>query len=116
MSKVYVVVSLFLAFAALMSAIGKLTKNPKVVTMMTSLGVPSSWLPRLAGAEIAGAVGLVVGLKSKPIGIAAAVGLVGYFVGAVLTHVKAKEKGIGPAAFLAVVAVASVVLRIATKG
>ncbi len=116
MSKAYVVVSIFLAFAALMSAIGKLTKNPKVVTMMTSLGVPSSWLPRLAGAEIAGTIGLLVGLKTKPIGIAAAIGLVAYFVGAVITHLKAKDKNIGPPAFLTLVAVVAVVLRIATKG
>lgn len=109
-----VVVSALLALAALGSAAGKLTKNPKIVENMTKLSVPLAWLPRLAVAEIAGAVGLLVGLGVPAIGIAAAIGLIAYFVGAVITHVRAKDKELAPAAVLALVAVAALVLRVVT--
>jgi hypothetical protein len=50
----------------------------------------NSWLPALGAAKLAGAVGLVAGLLGlRALGIAAAVCLVLFFVGAVLTHVKA---------------------------
>lgn len=111
---VCVIVSVLLALAAAGSAAGKLTKNPKVVEGMTAVNVPMSWLPRLALAELAGAVGLLVGLAVAPLGIAAAIGLVAYFVGAVAAHVRVGNKDVAPAAALAVVAVAALVLRIAT--
>lgn len=110
-----VVVSVLLALAALGSGMGKLTKQPKIVESLTGLGVPSSWFPFLALAEIAGAVGLLVGLGVAPLGIAAAIGLIAYFVGAVLTHIKAKDKNFAPPAVLALIAVAALVLRIATR-
>lgn len=109
-----IVVSVLLALAALGSGAAKLTKQPKLVEQMAALGVPAAWLPRLAAAEIAGAVGLLVGLKVAPLGIAAGVGLVLYFVGAVATHLRKGDKNIAPPALLGLVAVAAVVLRIIT--
>ena len=109
-----VVVSAILALAAFGSGVGKLSKQPKLVENMTKLGVPNSWLPLLAAAEIAGAVGLIVGLKVAPLGIAAGIGLIAYFAGAVLTHVKAKDREFAPALVLGLVSVAAVVLRIAS--
>lgn len=109
-----VVVSALLALAALGSGAAKLTKQPKLVEQLGGLGVPLAWLPRLAAAEIAGAVGLLVGLKVAPLGIAAGVGLVLYFVGAVGTHLRKGDKNIAPPAMLALFSVAAVVLRIVT--
>ena len=112
---VTVVVSVLLALAAAGSAMGKLTKNPKIVEQLTGLGVPTSWLPPLAVAELAGAVGLLVGLAVAPLGMAAAVGLILYFLGAVATHVKAGDtKGIPAPLVLALISAAALVLRIAT--
>lgn len=111
---VTVIVSVVLALAALGSAAAKLTENPKIVTTLGGLGVPMAWLPKLAAAEIAGAVGLLIGLAVPAIGIAAAAGLVGYFVGAVITHLKANDHEIVPPAVLGLVAVAAMALRIAT--
>lgn len=55
------------------------------------MGVPRSWLPTLAVLKLAGAGGLFVGhLGLRHIGIAAALGLVLYFVGAVVVHVRAR--------------------------
>ena len=109
-----VVVSVLLALAVTGSAAGKLTKNPKVVESLTNAGVPQSWLPRLASAELAGAVGLLVGLVVAPIGVAAAIGLIAYFVGAVIAHLKVKDKMIAPPLVLGLIAVAALVLRLAT--
>lgn len=111
---VTVVVSVVVALAAIGSAVAKLTKQPKILEQMTHLGVPVGWLPRLAAAEIAGGVGVLVGLAVPALGIAAAIGLIAYFVGAVVTHVRAKDSEIAPAAALAVVAAAALVLRIVT--
>ena len=51
-------------------------------------GVPRTWWPWLGIAKALGAVGLVVGLAVPAIGIAAA-GLVAYFLGAMVTIVRA---------------------------
>jgi uncharacterized membrane protein YphA (DoxX/SURF4 family) len=109
-----VIVSAQVALAAIGSGFGKLSKQPKLVENLTGLGVPLAWLPRLAAAEIAGGIGVLVGLKVAPLGIAAAIGLVAYFVGAVITHLRAKDKNFAPPAALALLAAAALVLRIVT--
>jgi hypothetical protein len=62
----------------------KLRRNEPVLAVVHgTVGVPEWHLPTLAVLEIAGAVGILVGLWFEPLGIAAAAGLVAYFVGAV---------------------------------
>lgn len=109
-----IAVSVFLALAVFGSAMAKLTKQPKLVESMTALQIPFGWLPWLAAAEIAGAIGLIVGLWVAPIGIAAAIGLVGYFVGAVATHVRANDKNLVAPGVLLVLSIAALVLRLVT--
>lgn len=109
-----VVVSALLAVALVGSAMGKLTKNPKIVESLTGLGVPLAWLPRLGAVEVAGAVGLLVGLAVAPLGVAAALGVVAYFLGAVITHVRAGDKNLIPPTVLGLVAVVALALRLAT--
>ena len=111
---VTVIVSILLAAGLLGSAAAKLTKSPKVVEQLTGLSVPAGWLPLLALAEIAGAVGLVVGLKVAGLGVAAAIGVIAYFVGAVTTHVRAKDKNLAAPAMFGVLAIVALVLRLAT--
>jgi hypothetical protein len=61
-----------------------------VLANSARVGVPRSWLPTLAVLKLAGAAGLIVGLLGlRYLGIAAAIGLVLYFVGAVVVHVRA---------------------------
>lgn len=61
-----------------------------VLANSAEVGVPPSWLPVLGAVKLAGAGGLIVGLLGLPVlGIAAAAGLVLFFVGAVATHLKA---------------------------
>jgi uncharacterized membrane protein YphA (DoxX/SURF4 family) len=85
----YAVVAVVLSGMLIMSAVGKFQKQDRVVDMIvTRLGVPMSWLPWLGLLEIAGAIGLLVGIAWRPIGIAAGVGVVLYFVGAVIAHLR----------------------------
>ena len=55
------------------------------------VGVPRSWVPVLGALKAAGAAGLVLGLLGVHlIGVAAATGLVAFFMGAILTHLRAR--------------------------
>ena len=112
MSVAYAVVAIALAAALVMSATAKLTRQPRIVEAIAGLGVPVSWFPPLAAAEIAGAVGLVVGLWVPAVGIAAGIGVVLYFVGAVTFHVRANDRELAAPVVLGLLAVAATVLRI----
>jgi len=109
----YVIVAVILAAILVISGRGKLVKDERIVASISRANVPLSWYPPLAACEIAGAVGLIVGIWWPPLGIAAAIGVVLYFLGAVTAHVRAGDiKGImAPLPLLALAAVA-LVLRI----
>jgi len=107
-----VVVSGFLAFALVASGMAKVARMEQVVAPITSIGVPPSWLPLLAGVEFVGAAGLIIGLFVPVIGIAASIGVILYFVGAVIAHVRAGDSTIAAPAFLAFMAVGALILRI----
>jgi hypothetical protein len=65
------------------------------------------------GREFAGAIGLLVGIAWPALGLAAASGLVLYFVGAVIGHVRVGDfKGLGPAAFMLCISGACLILRV----
>lgn len=55
-----------------------------------AVGLAPKWVPYLAALEGAGVAGLVLGLAGVPLlGLAAAAGLVAFFLGAVTAHVRA---------------------------
>lgn len=63
-----------------------------VLANSAEVGVPRSWLPRLAALKLAGAAGLLLGLLDtglRPLGVAAACGLVLFYLGALAFHVRA---------------------------
>jgi hypothetical protein len=109
----YIIVSVVLALMLAASAWAKLTRDERVVTGLTGIGVPLKWFPFLAACEVAGAVGLLVGIAYAPLGIAAAVGVILYFVGAMITHLRARDKAIIPPLVLLALAVAALLLRVA---
>ncbi|MER7735738.1 DoxX family protein [Streptomyces erythrochromogenes] len=108
----YAVVGGLLALALAASATFTLQRNDQVVASMRKVEVPDSWLPRLATLKAAGALGLVAGLWVTPLGVAAAVGVTLYFIGAVISHLRVKDHDLAPAAVLTLVAVAALVLRV----
>jgi hypothetical protein len=72
-------------------AIADFTGAQFVTANSAELGVPTSWQPVLGTLKAAGVVGLLIGLFwLPPLGIAAAIGLVLFYVGAVITHVRAR--------------------------
>jgi predicted ATPase len=91
MHAAYIVITLITAAATAGIAVADLIPARFVLANSAEVGVPRSWIPPLAAAKLAGAAGLVVGLVALPaLGIAAAVGLVLFFVGAVITHLRAR--------------------------
>jgi hypothetical protein len=107
----YDIVGILLALLLLASAAAKLRRLPRLVEGLTSLGVPLGLFPFLAACEIAGAVGLLIGIWYPPLGIAAAIGLVLYFVGAVGAHLRKTDfKGVPNAAVLLLASGAALVL------
>lgn len=111
MRTIYLIGTAFVAAVALVSAGAKLRRDPHVVKVIhATVGVPMRYLPALAACEVAGAVGLIAGIWWAAVGVVAAVGLVLYFIGAVVAHIRVGDfAGIGAATFaLALVAVALV--------
>jgi hypothetical protein len=117
MNTAYWTITILLAVMVLGSGVAKLRRDPKVTRVVHEVvGVPLRYFPLLAACEIAGAMGVFLGIQWPSIGEAAGIGLVLYFVGAVVSHFLIGDtKGIGPAAFLLVVAVAALALRILTS-
>ena len=115
MSTAHVVVTALTAPLDAGIAVADLVRADFVRANSAAVGVPPSWLPVLGALKGAGAVGLLLGLLgAHATGIAAAIGLVAFSVGAVVAHVRARAwRTIGaPGAFLAL-AVASLVLAAA---
>ena len=87
----FVTISLLLAAACLLPAVGKLTGNPKMRQSAAHFGI--SWPRyRLIGvAELAAAAGILIGLWWHPLGVAAAAGMALLLLGAIITHRKAAD-------------------------
>ncbi|MEU4795125.1 DoxX family protein [Streptomyces sp. NPDC023327] len=90
MSTAHVVITLLAAATTGFSAASVFLRSKWVVGPMADYGIPMAWLPWLGTAKAAGAVGLVVGLFVPFVGVAAAIGLVLYFTGAVIAVVRAR--------------------------
>jgi uncharacterized membrane protein YphA (DoxX/SURF4 family) len=93
-----------LALIALVSAMGKLRKMPQVIESLTHVGLKSNQIQLLAVLEILGAIGLLIGIAYPLLVFVSAGALMLYFVGAVVAHLRVKDKfkDFAPALFLAV--------------
>jgi uncharacterized membrane protein YphA (DoxX/SURF4 family) len=85
-----------LAFAAIGSAISKLKKVPDVMAAMAKVGVAPNRIPLLALLEIAGGLGVILGIWVPTLGLISSLALVLYFVGALFSHF---SRGHNPADF-----------------
>jgi hypothetical protein len=111
----YVAVTAITAMANAWAAIADWSRAKSVLANAAKVGVPQSWLPLLAALKAAGAAGLLVGLTGvRIVGIAAATGLILFFIGAVVAHLRARvyPSIVFPGCFLAL-ATASLVLAAA---
>ena len=96
------------------SAIAKIRRDPRVIrTIHEVVGLPMSSLPLLAACELAGALGLVLGIFWPLLGIVAGVSLALYFIAAILSHFRVGDfKGIGPAFFMWFVVMVALAMRL----
>ena len=112
----YIVVTVLVAAANFFSAGADFVQYPQVAANMDRAGVPRSWMTSLGLLKTAGGLGLLIGIAVPPIGIAAAIGLMLFFVGAIITHVRAHFYPFTLAASFLALAMAALVLRLATSG
>ncbi|EMD22036.1 DoxX family protein [Amycolatopsis azurea] len=89
MTTAYVIVTVFGAFMAAFSAASIFFRAKWVVQPLADYGVPRTWWTPLGVAKAAGALGLIAGLWVPALGVAAGIGLVLYFAGAVITVLRA---------------------------
>lgn len=112
----YLVITVVFALLAAFSGLGKMRRDPRQVRVIhETVGVPLKHIPLLAACEFAGAFGLLVGIWWPPLGVAAGIGLVVYFVGAIVSHLRVGDaKGIGAAVFMLALASGALALRVLT--
>jgi hypothetical protein len=108
----YLAITLVFALVVSYSGVGKIRRDPIPVRVVhETIGLPLKYFPLLAACEFAGAAGLVIGIWWTPIGIAAGFGLVLYFVGAVVAHLRVGDvKGIGAAGAMLLLAGVQLIL------
>jgi DoxX-like family len=92
-------------YAALMNFIG--AEFVKVVA--DKVHVSQKWMVPFGILLAAGAVGLLLGFGLPPLGVAAAIGLIAYFICAMGAHVRVRDHNVGGAATFLFLAVATLV-------
>ena len=110
----YVAITIIVAAIVTLSGAMKIRRDPQVVRKIHEIvGVPLAYFPLLAACEFAGALGLVLGIVWPMLGIVAGVGLILYFFGAILSHLRVRDfKGVGPAFFMLVAVGVALAMRL----
>lgn len=104
--------SIVLALVMLGSGVMKLVHAPRVVALMAAVNVNRTQMTWLGLIEVSAALGLIIGIWWPPLAIAAAAGVILYFGGAIVAHLRARDHGMqGAAAFLAL-GIATLVLLV----
>jgi hypothetical protein len=108
-----IVVSALLALVVGNSGATKLAKNKTVMAAMDVVRFPRDRVWILGVLELAAAVGLIGGIFWWPLGVAAAIGVILYFIGAIVAHLRVSDtKGLALPAGLMLLGVAALVLRL----
>jgi len=112
----YIVVTIFTAAANTYAAIVDFRRPQWVVDNITKWGGSHSWLFPVGALKAAGALGLLVGVCAPLIGVAAAIGLVLFFVGAIAVVMRARWYSHlpSPTTYL-LLAIGSLALRLAVS-
>jgi hypothetical protein len=111
----YLIVTLLVAAANIFSATLDFIRFKPILVNMARVGVPASWITMLGILKAAGAIGLLVGIGVPLIGTAAAIGLVLFFIGAIVTHLCAHDYSFGLAIVFLLLAVVALILRLAVS-
>ena len=85
----YCILAVLYSAMLIFSGITKLQHHPEAVQIIHHMiGVPLGMFPVLGALLIAGAVGLLAGVRYVDLGVAAAAGLVLYFLAAIASHIR----------------------------
>lgn len=87
----FVAVSILLALICLLPAAAKLSGQPRMRQSAQHFGIAWERYRLIGVAELAAAVGVLAGLRVRPLGVAAAVGMVLLLIGALVTHSRAGD-------------------------
>jgi hypothetical protein len=91
MNSVLLIATVGCVVANVFIAIADYARAPFVLANSAEVRLQPDALPYLATLKLAGAVGLLIGLLGVHwLGLAAGVGLIAFFIGAVLAHVRAR--------------------------
>ncbi|MBB4929441.1 hypothetical protein F4561_000261 [Lipingzhangella halophila] len=109
----YVVLTLIAAATTAMLAVLDLIRHPIPLRAAEQVRVSASWVRPIGWVFLAATVGLLAGFVIPPLGIAAATGLVLFFVCATIAHLRIGDFRIGPPAGVLVLAIATLVVTLA---
>ncbi|HEV2498397.1 MAG TPA: DoxX family protein [Terriglobia bacterium] len=115
----YLVVTILAAAANAFAAANDFIRPKWLLDNMAKVGVQESRLTLLGALKTAGSIGLLVGIGVPLIGRAAAVGLVLFFIGAIITHLRARDYSfgsLGVAVVFLLLAVAALVVGLHAMG
>ena len=109
-----IILGSFIGIAITFSALGKIKRIPGAIDAISHVGVKENQYNILALLEMLGALGLLIGIWVKPIGMAASIGITLYFVGAQVAHIRMKDSfaKMFPAVFLFLIAAATMILQL----
>jgi hypothetical protein len=116
MYNLYLVITLLAALANAYAAALNFAGAESVKVVANRVHVSTRWMIPFGILLASGASGLVIGLAVPPLGMAAAIGLVLYFIGALAAHLRAHDRGIGGALSFLLLAVAALAVQLAWGG
>jgi hypothetical protein len=111
----YIVVTILAAAANIFSATLDFIRYKPILINMAKVGVSESWITTLGILKAAGALGLVIGIGVPAVGIAAAAGLVLFFIAAIIIHLRGHDHSFGLAIVFLLLAIAALGLRVVSS-
>ena len=111
----YIVVTILAAAANIFSATLDFIRYKPILINMAKVGVSESWVTTLGVLKAAGALGLLIGIRVPAVGIAAAAGLVLFFISAIITHLRGHDYSFGLAIVFLLLAIAALGMRLVSS-
>ena len=111
----YIVVTTLAAAANIFSATLDFIRYKPILINMAKVGVSESWITTLGVLKAAGALGVLIGIRVPAVGIAAAAGLVLFFIGAIITHLRGHDYSFGLAIVFLLLAIAALGVRLVSS-
>ena len=109
MHVIYVIITILAALANGYAATLNFAGAESVKVVADKVQVSRRWMIPFGILLASGALGLLIGLAVPVLGMAAAIGLVVYFVCALSAHLRVRDPGIGGAVSFLVLAVAALI-------